>query len=53
MPSYSHCEGRSLDFYSVSAADSSRCAKCVRLGRSRCDIQGISPAKLRKIASQY
>ncbi|KXJ84602.1 hypothetical protein Micbo1qcDRAFT_108542, partial [Microdochium bolleyi] len=53
MPSCSFCEGRGIDRCEVSLTDSSRCAECVRLGRSRCDVRGVGPDELRKIASQH
>ncbi|KAK7727158.1 hypothetical protein SLS53_009470, partial [Cytospora paraplurivora] len=37
----------------VSASDSSRCAECVRLGASSCDVLGPSPADIRKISLQH
>ena len=53
MPSCSFCEGRGIASCQVSLQDSSRCAECVRLGRSRCDVQGVGPAELRNIAEQH
>ena len=53
MPSCSYCEGRGLESCEVSPQDSSRCAECVRLGRSRCDVQGVAPEELRRIAAQH
>jgi hypothetical protein len=53
MPSCSECERRGVAIYQVSDRDSSRCAECVRIGRSRCDVQGISSAQLLSIVEQH
>ena len=53
MPSCSFCEGRGILSCQVSAQDSSRCAECVRLGRSRCDVQGVTPEGLRRLGQQH
>lgn len=36
------CESKGLSSCQVSAKDSSRCAECVRLYQSYCDVQGVS-----------
>jgi hypothetical protein len=53
MPSCSFCEGRGISSCQISPLDSSRCVECVRLGRSQCDVLGVSPEQLRKIADQH
>ncbi|KUI64658.1 hypothetical protein VM1G_00771 [Cytospora mali] len=53
MPSCSACEDRGLEVCQVSQFDSSRCAECVRLGKTRCDVMGPSPDDLRYISRQY
>ncbi|KAM3564193.1 hypothetical protein ARSEF4850_001971, partial [Beauveria asiatica] len=53
MPSCTACEGRGITRCQVSPSDSSRCVECVRLNLSRCDVQGVTPAQLRNIASQH
>lgn len=53
MPTCSYCEGKGYDSCEVSPSDSSRCAECVRLGRSRCDVLGVGAAELRNIATQH
>jgi seryl-tRNA synthetase len=37
----------------ASESDSSRCSECVRQGLSRCDIAGLSPQQLRRIAAHH
>ncbi|TDZ14074.1 hypothetical protein Cob_v013012 [Colletotrichum orbiculare MAFF 240422] len=53
MPSCSYCEGKGYASCDVSPSDSSRCAECVRLGRSRCDVLGVGAVELRNIATQH
>jgi septal ring factor EnvC (AmiA/AmiB activator) len=53
MPSCSACSSRGIPSCEVSPIDSSRCSECVRLKRSRCDVLGVTPAQLRKIADQH
>ncbi|KAF3766620.1 hypothetical protein M406DRAFT_256727 [Cryphonectria parasitica EP155] len=53
MPSCSFYKSHSIQSCQVSIKDSSRCAECIRLGRSRCDIQGLSAAEIRWIGIQY
>jgi hypothetical protein len=53
MPSCSNCEKRGINSCQVSEKDSSRCAECVRSGRSRCDVQGPSNEELIKIGEQF
>lgn len=53
MPSCSSCEDRGIESCQVSPLDSSRCAECVRLGSSSCDVLGPSPSDIRKISSQH
>jgi hypothetical protein len=53
MPSCSSCEVRGISVCQVSDRDSSRCAECVRLGRAKCDVQGISSKELLGIAAQH
>ncbi|KAL8419001.1 hypothetical protein RB594_002277 [Gaeumannomyces avenae] len=53
MPSCSACEAAGLSSCQVSLLDSSRCAECVRLGRARCDVLGVSAVQLRQIAEQH
>lgn len=53
MPSCSFCEGRGIPSCQVSSVDSARCTECVRLGRSRCDVQGLSASELRRIGVQH
>lgn len=50
--SCSYCEKRGFPCES-SPSEPSRCSECVRNSQARCDAQGVSPAQLRKIASQY
>ncbi|KAF3770616.1 hypothetical protein M406DRAFT_246111 [Cryphonectria parasitica EP155] len=47
MPSYSFYKDYSIQSYQVSIENSSCCTKCVRLGRSWCDVQGLSAAEIR------
>ncbi|TQW04493.1 hypothetical protein IF2G_07722 [Cordyceps javanica] len=53
MPSCTACENRGITQCQVSPSDSSRCTECIRLNLSRCDVQGVTPAQLRNIASQH
>jgi len=53
MPSCSSCEDRGVESCQVSPLDSSRCAECVRLGLSSCDVLGPSPVDIRKISLQH
>ncbi|KAF3768251.1 hypothetical protein M406DRAFT_249081 [Cryphonectria parasitica EP155] len=53
MPSCSFCEDRGIQSCQVSVEDSSRCAECVRLSCSRCDVQGLSAAEIHRIGIQY
>ncbi|KAF3768288.1 hypothetical protein M406DRAFT_249466, partial [Cryphonectria parasitica EP155] len=53
MPSYSFCEGCSIQSYQISIEDFSRCAEYIRLDRFQCDIQGLSAAEIRRISIQY
>lgn len=48
----SYCEKRGFPCES-SPSEPSRCSECVRNSQARCDAQGVSPAQLRKIASQH
>jgi hypothetical protein len=47
------CQSRGLESCQVSPNDSSRCAECVRLNRSSCDVAGVSTSQLRRIATQH
>ncbi|KAH9436293.1 hypothetical protein MCOR02_002761 [Pyricularia oryzae] len=53
MPSCSACESQGIARCAVSPRDSSRCVECVRLGRSRCDVMGVSREQLHRIAAQH
>jgi uncharacterized protein YdcH (DUF465 family) len=53
MPLCSSCEQRGILSCQVSDRDSSRCAECVRTGRSRCDIRGPSNEELVKIGTKF
>ncbi|EHA46470.1 hypothetical protein, variant [Pyricularia oryzae 70-15] len=53
MPSCSACESQGIAKCAVSPRDSSRCVECVRLGRSRCDVMGVSREQLHRIAAQH
>jgi hypothetical protein len=53
MPSCSSCEARGLLQCQVSPADSSRCSECVRLNLPRCDVLGLAPDQLRRVATQH
>lgn len=53
MPSCSACQSQGIQSCQVSPLDSSRCAECVRLNLSRCDVLGVSASQLRKIAAQH
>ncbi|KAI7908727.1 hypothetical protein M0657_012163 [Pyricularia oryzae] len=53
MPSCSACESQGIAKCAVSPRDSSRCVECVRLGRSRCDVMGVSREQLHRIAVQH
>ncbi|KAI6264024.1 hypothetical protein MCOR34_011921 [Pyricularia oryzae] len=53
MPSCSSCESQGIAKCAVSPRDSSRCVECVRLGRSRCDVMGVSWEQLHRIAAQH
>lgn len=37
----------------VSSLDSSRCYECVRLNKSYCDVQGLTPEQLDRVSSHY
>jgi len=53
MPSCSACEARGQPSCQVSDLDSTRCAECVRSGRSQCDVLGPSLEHLQQVGSQY
>ncbi|EHA47034.1 hypothetical protein MGG_17610 [Pyricularia oryzae 70-15] len=53
MPSCSACESQGIAKCAVSPRDSFRCVECVRLGRSRCNVMGVSREQLHRIAAQY
>ncbi|KAI7909407.1 hypothetical protein M0657_011853 [Pyricularia oryzae] len=53
MPSCSACESQGIAKCAVSPRDSSRCVECVRLGRSRCDVMGISREQFHRLAAQH
>ncbi|EHA55177.1 hypothetical protein MGG_15807 [Pyricularia oryzae 70-15] len=53
MSSCSACESQGIAKCAVSPRDSSRCVECVRLGRSRCDVMGVSREQLHRIAAQH
>ena len=52
MAPCSYCERRHLEC-KVSDSDSSRCSSCIRHNRSQCDVSGLSPEQLQKVASQH
>ncbi|KAF3768295.1 hypothetical protein M406DRAFT_249962, partial [Cryphonectria parasitica EP155] len=45
--SCSFCKGCGIQSCQVSVEDSSRCAECIRLSCSQCNIQGLSAAEIR------
>ncbi|KAI6544261.1 hypothetical protein MCOR04_011848 [Pyricularia oryzae] len=53
MPSCSACQSRGIPRCQASPRDSARCTECVRLNLSHCDVLGVSPESLRRIASQH
>ena len=52
MAPCSYCERRQLEC-KVSDSDSSRCSSCIRHNRSQCDVSGLNPEQLQKVASQH
>jgi seryl-tRNA synthetase len=53
MPSCSSCQSRGISSCQTSVQDSSRCAECVRLNLTRCDVLGPSLSQLRHLSSQH
>ncbi|KAL0943092.1 uncharacterized protein CTRU02_200978, partial [Colletotrichum truncatum] len=53
MPVCSSCEVKGFSSCEASLSDSSRCAECVRSGKSYCDLQGLSAQQLRRIGDQH
>lgn len=53
MPSCSSCESLGAASCEASPQNPNRCIPCVRNGRSRCDIQGISVVDLEHVGAQY
>jgi uncharacterized protein YdcH (DUF465 family) len=49
----SYCVSRGHEECLLSPSDSSRCAECVRLNKSYCDIRGLSSEQLERIAAHH
>lgn len=49
----SYCISKNHGDCLVSPLDSSRCFECVRLNKSYCDVQGLSPNQLDRVSSQH
>ena len=52
MAPCSYCERRQLECI-VSENDFFRCSSCIRHNRSQCDVSGLSPDQLQKVAAQH
>lgn len=52
MSPCSFCERNKFEC-KISPADSSRCSSCVLQKKSDCDVRGLSPSQLKKVADQY
>lgn len=49
----SYCVSKNLQDCLVSPLDSSRCFECVRLNKSYCDVQGLTPDQLDRVSAQH
>lgn len=52
MARCSYCEGRNL-VCRLSETDSSRCSSCINSNQANCDVRGLSPEQLNRVAAQY
>ncbi|TQV92552.1 hypothetical protein IF1G_00001 [Cordyceps javanica] len=53
MPACSFCKDQGLQNCKASDVDSSRCFECIRLNRSYCDMNPLTPQQLRRIGTQH
>lgn len=49
----SFCVSKNHQECLLSSDDSSRCAECVRLNQSYCDVRGLSPEQMNRIADHH
>ncbi|RYP62833.1 hypothetical protein DL771_009554 [Monosporascus sp. 5C6A] len=52
MAPCSFCESRKLEC-KLSENDSSRCSSCIRYNQANCDVKGLSPEQLQRVAAQH